>query len=141
MDMEYRDGGYGLVLRNVMRSQDFKIEAKGIYAYLCAHANRDGMCYPSVALMCHDLNMHADRFYRHFNLLVKGGIVRVEKVQKQGRFANNRYFLLYPSLSPYPQNTDMVFMDMDCTDTDFADVNRTSVNITSSSHQKKQEGF
>jgi DNA-binding MarR family transcriptional regulator len=40
---------FGLVRADVMQDPEISLTAKGVYALLCTFADRDGMCFPTVA--------------------------------------------------------------------------------------------
>lgn len=93
---------YGIVLQRILRDSSLSAEAKAIYAYLCTFAGSDGTCYPSVSIMCKELDISENRFYRHMKHLRDRGIVTVEKTRSKCRFAQNVYTV--PRLFPYRQN-------------------------------------
>lgn len=100
--MGYPNGRYGVVLQSIMRDTSFSAEAKAIYAYLCTFADSNGVCYPNVSLMVHELRMSEPRFYKHFAELKRAGIVCVEQRKEHGRFAKNLYRVLLPKLEHRP---------------------------------------
>ena len=49
--------GYGTVGKLVKRDRDLAPEAKVIYAYISTYAGAGDTAYPSVDLICYDMNM------------------------------------------------------------------------------------
>lgn len=96
---EYREG-YGLVLQRIMRDPSLTVESKAIYGYLSSFAGASGTCYPSVKLMCAELNMSETRFAKHLRPLKEAGVVVVKKQRDGSRFAQNVYEISRPSVSP-----------------------------------------
>lgn len=94
--MGYQNGRYGVVLQNIMRDESLSAEAKAIYSYLCTFADSDGVCYPNVSLMIHELRMSEPRFYRYFAELKQAGIVSVAQTKEKGRFAKNIFHVMMP---------------------------------------------
>ena len=95
---------YGIVLQRILRDPSISAEAKAIYSYLCTFAGSDGSCYPSVALMCKELDISETRFYRHMKQLTGRGVVTVEKSRNGSRFARNVYSITRSSISPSRRN-------------------------------------
>lgn len=99
-------GGYGLVYSEIMRSKHLTSEAKAIYAYLCTFAGAGETCYPSVGLMCDELQMSPDRFYRHLRPLLSAGVVKKTQERNGNRWGRTIYTLChYPGFA-HPQNND-----------------------------------
>ena len=48
--------GYGTVGKLVMRDRDLTPEVKAIYAYISSYAGAGDTAYPSVDLICYDVN-------------------------------------------------------------------------------------
>ena len=48
--------GYGTIAKFVMKDTELTAEAKAIYCYIASYAGSGDTAYPSVELMCHDLN-------------------------------------------------------------------------------------
>lgn len=95
---------YGIVLQRIIRDPSLSAEAKAIYAYLCTFVGTDGTCYPSISLMCKELNISESRYYRHIKKLISTGAVTVRKRRNGSRFAQNLYEVARPVISPHPQN-------------------------------------
>lgn len=86
-------GGYGIVYREIMRSKELTPEAKAIYACLCSFAGADISCYPGIDLMRKDLQMGADRFYKHMRLLTNKGIITKTQERNGNRWRRTIYTL------------------------------------------------
>lgn len=95
---------YGIVLQRILRDPSLSAEAKAIYAYLCTFAGSDGTCYPSVSILCKELDISETRFYRHMKQLTTRGIVTVEKSRNGSRFSQNVYSISRTSVSPSRRN-------------------------------------
>lgn len=95
---------YGIVLQHIMRDSSIPVEAKAIYSYLCTFADKDGICYPSVAIMCKELNMSETRFYKNMNHLKLKGIVTVTQCRNGSQFSRNIYVVSRATISPSPRN-------------------------------------
>ncbi|MGL5460244.1 MAG: hypothetical protein ACRDBY_11580 [Cetobacterium sp.] len=97
------DQGYGFTYQYINRSKELTIEAKEIYNYLSGFAGKGHEAFPSVSLMLAELGISKTRFYKHRELLLEKGLIRVE----QGRFKyknQNREYLdtcLYILLTDY----------------------------------------
>lgn len=124
---------YGIVLKRIMRDPSISVESKGIYAYLASFANiKDGKCYPSVSLICKELNMGENRFHRHLEQLKDKGYVVVSRNRKGTRFDSNIYKL--PCLqnegtgSFVPHASDFPCTHFECMEID--DTNNTRSNNT-----------
>ena len=93
--------GYGFIPKLIMKDKDITIEAKAIYAYLSSYTGAGNTAYPSISLMCGDLDISEARFYKHRKLLVEKGYIVIEKRRTEGGWSNNVYKLPF---KPYPQN-------------------------------------
>ena len=84
--------GYGTVGKLVMRDRDLTPEAKAIYAYISSYAGAGDTAYPSVDLICYDMNMGKDRFQKHKKCLIDKGYIVIQKyATAEGKFTNNLY--------------------------------------------------
>lgn len=133
--------GYGIIPKKAMRDKRLKPEAKAIYAYLCSFAGNDKIAYPSVSLMCDELGMGRDRFYKYRSQLEDMGYVEVWQVKDGTRFAKNVYVLLDGDIedteSPCTENKDT-----ENEETENKDTNKnssTSNSITSNNSTKNRE--
>ena len=81
----------------IMKDKGLDIEAKGIYAYLVSYSGRGKSSFPSVSLMCEDLQISENRFYKYRKQLTENGYVTIKKNRKNGKRDNNIYILnLHP---------------------------------------------
>lgn len=83
--------GYGIVPKIVMRDVELSIEAKAIYAYLTTFADGTGQAFPSVDLVCHDLDISRQRFNRHRKMLEDKGYITVHRERAETGFTKNVY--------------------------------------------------
>ena len=100
--------GYGIIPKKVMRDKRLKPEAKAIYAYLCSFAGNDNVAYPSVSLMCEELCMSIERFYKYRKQLEEFGYLEVSRLKgSEGKFEKNVYVLTDGDIAenPYTENT------------------------------------
>lgn len=124
-----------------MRDKRLKPEAKAIYAYLCSFAGNDKVAYPSVSLMCDELGMGRDRFYKYRSQLEDMGYVEVRQVKDGTRFARNVYVLLDGDIedteSPCTENKDT---ENEATENQYTNKNSsTSNSLTSNNSTKNRE--
>jgi hypothetical protein len=86
--------GFGTFPKIVAKDRRLTIEAKSIYAYFCSYAGSGNSAFPTVKTIWYDLGIGDERYYRHFNLLVKYGYISVEKIRdEKGKFLHNIYTL------------------------------------------------
>lgn len=75
-------GGYGTVYKEILKDKELSIEAKAIYSYLSSYAGGKDTAFPSIGLICHELDISEKRFYKHRKeLLDKTSLVKHEKEQ------------------------------------------------------------
>lgn len=87
--------GYGIIPKKAMRDKRLTPEAKAIYAYLCSFAGSGNTAFPSVDLMCAEIGMSEDRFYRHRKLLVQCGYIAFKQIRGgRGKTGSNVYTIL-----------------------------------------------
>ena len=89
------DFGFGILPREIMRSS-LSTTAKAIYAYLASFAGNTRKAFPSVRLICNELGMSENTFYKYLKELKDLGVVEIIKEREQGKFTKNIY-----KLSPY----------------------------------------
>ena len=92
--------------REIMRSKDLTPEAKAIYAYLCSFAGCNTSCYPGVDMMRSELQMGADRFYKHMHYLTQKGIVTKTQERDGNRWGRTIYTLNHTPDFQLSQNGD-----------------------------------
>ena len=86
--------GYGTIAKFVMKDTELTAEAKAIYCYIASYAGSGDTAYPSVELMCHDLNFGKERFHKHRKCLIEKGYIVIEKhATPEGKFTNNLYVI------------------------------------------------
>jgi len=86
--------GYGLYPKLVAQDRRLTPEAKAIYAYFCSYAGSGNTAFPTVSKIIYDLVMGKNRYYKHFNLLIKYGYISVEQViGDKNKFGHNIYTL------------------------------------------------
>ena len=112
--------GYGIIPKKAMRDSRLTPEAKAIYAYLCSFAGSGNTAFPSVDLMCAEIGMSEDRFYRHRKFLVQYGYIAFKQIRGgRGKTGSNVYTILHEQVevaekprkiaapdNRNPQNTD-----------------------------------
>lgn len=92
------EGGYGLIPKKVMRDQAISINAKALYAYLCAYAGVTGEAFPTIDQIKRELHIGKNKYYRLINELINAGYIEIRQNKTAGnKFANNVY-----RLKPYP---------------------------------------
>lgn len=107
MDMMIYQTGYGLLPKAVMKDPNLKIESKAIFAYLTTFAGNGDTAFPGRELICKDLGISKDRFYKYMNELKDKGYIEVSQIKDgDGKFAHNIYRLI-----PFPENPDTVNPD------------------------------
>lgn len=96
--------GYGTIPKLVMMDRDMTIEAKAIYAYIASYAGNGEAAFPSVSLICKDLQINEKRFNKHKKILFEKGYIDVTKERQEGgKFARNVYTIKH-FIEPTPQN-------------------------------------
>ena len=96
--MKHTDG-YGIIRRSITCDSRISIGAKGLYAYFCTYAGSKNYCFPSVSLICGQLNINRCTFYKYLNELRKAGYVVTAASRENGRFGNTRYVIMTDSAS------------------------------------------
>ena len=69
--------GYGLIPKIVILDPTLSIEAKAIYAYLCAYAGSTDTAAVSRDKILHDLKISKKCYYNHLNTLKVKGLVSI----------------------------------------------------------------
>lgn len=133
--------GYGIIPKLIMKDKSLSIEAKGIYAYIASYAGAGTTAFPSVDLICGDLNISENRFRKNKKLLIDYGYIEVKRVRdKGGSFGKNVYTIKQTVSPPTLQFEGMVptlqipCMDkpsMDIPSMEFEGTNNNSLNINS----------
>ncbi|WP_436865195.1 DnaD domain protein [Mammaliicoccus sciuri] len=85
--------GYGLVFKRVMKDTNIDIEAKALYSYLSAYAGSSESAFPSVELICHELDISKNRFRKYRKQLEDNGYLNIERVKSNNLYGKNLYTL------------------------------------------------
>lgn len=87
--------GYGIICKFPMTDPDLKVQAKGIYAYLCACCGNGATAFPSISKITDHLQISKDTYYKAVKQLKEQGYIQA-KQQKvaNGQFANNIYTIV-----------------------------------------------
>lgn len=86
--------GYGFSPKRVMKDRDLTIEAKAIYAYLASYSGAGETAFPSVSLICDDLNISERRFRNHRKSLIDKGYIKITRNRQEKGWSNNIYTLV-----------------------------------------------
>lgn len=84
-------GGYGTVYKEVLKDKDLSIEAKAIYSYLSSYAGGKDTAFPSIGLICHELNISEKRFYKHRKELLDKNIISKTRERTNNGFSKTIY--------------------------------------------------
>lgn len=84
-------GGYGTVYKEVLKDKDLSIEAKAIYSYLSSYAGGEDTAFPSIGLICHELNISEKRFYKHRKELLDKNIISKTRERTNNGFSKTIY--------------------------------------------------
>ena len=137
MDMMVYQTGFGMLPKAVMQSPNLKIESKAIFAYLTTFAGNGDTAFPGRELICKDLGISKDRFYKYMNELKEKGYIKIEQVKDDnGKFRHNIYKLI-----PFPEIPDTVNPDTEIPDTGNKDTknnNNKNNNNKNKPAKKKQ---
>lgn len=147
--------GYGIIPKLVMKDKDLTIEAKAIYAYISSYAGNGTSAFPSVSLICNDLDIGENRFHKHKKVLVEKGYIEVKRERtSKGSWGSNVYTInsvinYQPTLqndvmdNPTRQNPcmDNPTLDSPCMDNDGTNNNSFNNNssINNSLKNKQQQ--
>ncbi|TDL96712.1 DnaD domain protein [Macrococcus brunensis] len=91
--------GYGLVFKNVMKDQNLDIEAKALYSYLSSYAGSNGVAFPGVDLICHELKVSEKRYKKYRKQLEDAGYLTIKRNRRDSGFSNNIYHINHQGLS------------------------------------------
>lgn len=84
-------GGYGTVYKEVLKDKELSIEAKAIYSYLSSYAGGKDTAFPSIGLICHELNISEKRFYKHRKELLDKNIISKTRERTNNGFSKTIY--------------------------------------------------
>jgi hypothetical protein len=86
------DQGYGNSYKKVLKDRRLTDKAKLIHCYLCSYAGGGTTAFPSVSLICFDLDINEGTYYEHMLYLKAYGYITIEQNQDvKGLFQNNIY--------------------------------------------------
>lgn len=71
--------GFGSIAKLVMTDTDLTIASKALYSYLCSYAGSNNPAFPKRDKILHDLNMCKTSYYKHLQVLLDSGYIRVER--------------------------------------------------------------
>ena len=105
---------FGVIPKMPMKDRKLSIQAKAIFAYLCAYAGNDGSAFPSTKLMEYELNISKNTLFKYLKELKIIGYVTVTKNKTStNQFQNNVYTLndtpcikSCDTANPYTANCD-----------------------------------
>lgn len=83
--------GFGLIPQMLTRDKEVSIEAKAIYAYLSAFAGNNTEAFPSVSLICSELNISENRYHKHRKILLIKGYIKIRRERLDSGFSKNHY--------------------------------------------------
>jgi hypothetical protein len=93
------DQGYGNSYKKVLKDRRLTDKAKLIHCYLCSYAGGGSTAFPSVPLICFDLDINEGTYYEHMLYLKAYGYITIEQNQdSKGLFQNNIY-----TIEQYPE--------------------------------------
>ncbi|MDU0422530.1 DnaD domain protein [Staphylococcus haemolyticus] len=84
-------GGYGTVYKEILKDKELSIEAKAIYSYLSSYAGGKDTAFPSIGLICHELNISEKRFYKHRKELLDKNIISKTRERTNNGFSKTIY--------------------------------------------------
>ena len=73
---------------------NLSIEAKAIYCYLKTFTGKNNECYPSVELLCKELDISPTRYYKHEKQLIDQGVIKKERQRNGSRWGKTIYKIL-----------------------------------------------
>ena len=92
--------GFGHIAKFVATDTDLTIEALAIYGYFSSFAGGGDSAFPSRKKILYDLKIGKERYYNHYNLLLKEGYIETEQEKyyheekKKWVLGNNIYTLI-----------------------------------------------
>ncbi len=125
-------GGFGQVSRNILCDPEISLEAKMIYSYLCSFAGDKNIAFPSESLICHQLKLGRNRFYKYLRELKERNIIKVHKKTKHGSVPVGNVYEITDSPCIYGE--DMVGEYMDNRYTNNNSINTNNLNTNNSLH-------
>jgi len=89
------NNGYGIIFKSLTRNPNIDIEAKGLFSYLTTYAGSKDNAYPSVDLICHELNISTKRFQKYRKQLVEAGYLSISREKSSNLYGRNVYTLYH----------------------------------------------
>lgn len=126
--------GFGFSPKQVMKDTRLSIEAKAIYSYISSYAGAGMVAFPSVELICHDLNISKNRYLSHRKQLVDCGYISITRERKEKGFSNNIYTLVMNPVCT--QNVDIGNVDIGGVTIQNESTNNNSLKNNSSNSNK-----
>jgi len=136
--MESIKQGFGTIYKQPLKDRRLTIEAKAIYAYLCAYAGKDNETYPTIKLILYELKITQERFYKHLKLLLKTGYIKTKKVRLKNGVFNKTVYLINKDFQPL---ADLPQMDKQTMDNRITTSNSNTINSNTSSVFKGEQVF
>ena len=87
------NNGYGIVFKSLTKNPNIDVEAKGLFAYLTTYAGAKDNAYPSVDLICYELNISTKRFQKYRKQLVEAGYLSISREKSSNLYGRNVYTL------------------------------------------------
>lgn len=134
--------GFGLIPRMLTRDKDLSIEAKAIYAYLAAFAGNNNEAFPSVELICAELDISRNRYFKHRKSLLEKGYIRIRRERLESGFSKNHYELV--QMIPETvciQNVDIRNVDIGIVDIGNEATNSNSLNKNNINSNSNKENI
>lgn len=125
-------GGFGQVSRDILCDPEISLEAKMIYSYLCSFAGNKNIAFPSESLICHQLKISRNRFYKYLRELKERNIIKVHKKTKHGSVPVGNVYEITDSPCTYGE--DMVGEYTDNRYTNNNSINTNNLNTNNSLH-------
>lgn len=88
------ENGYGFISRQIMRDKTLSRDSKAIYCYLHSFAGTKMTAFPSWKTICEELGFKSkDTYYKYINELKEHGLIKIEQLKEDGKWAKNIYTL------------------------------------------------
>ena len=69
---------FGVISTRVMRDKQLTIQAKALCAYLCSFTSVGYTWLPDIKIMCSELNISRNEFYKYRAELIEHGYIEIE---------------------------------------------------------------
>src|SRR5699024_3956321 len=87
------NNGYGIVFKSLTKNPNIDVEVKGLFSYLTTYAGAKDNAYPSVDLICYELNISTKRFQKYRKQLVEAGYLSISREKSSNLYGRNVYTL------------------------------------------------